>query len=173
MACINLLLLDVTPNGTTGSTEYRYAVVAIDSSYNYSEPSSAFVISNGNAVVNNTITWPLKTGGPTISSYDVLRHNGYTWALVANVPTSGSYYNSVTNVMTYTDTVTYPSQYGLSGYSAKYLKKSELVSALVNLYGISALSLTLPSPTNNSITDQDYVQPSRGVMLMPGTILVN
>jgi len=77
----------VTPIGVTGTTSYRYAVVAEQGSKRtLISPSTS--ISNGNAVLNpfnyNVISWAAVSGA---TSYDVLRVSGsgpYTYNLIGS-----------------------------------------------------------------------------------------
>jgi hypothetical protein len=58
----------VTPN-TTGTTTYRYKVVAVSTSGEQSDPSPATTITNGNATANNTVTWTSVSGAASYNVY--------------------------------------------------------------------------------------------------------
>lgn len=69
----------VTPNGTTGATTYRYAIVATDINGFKSLVGAFTTITNGNATLSvpnfNEVTWAPVEGAV---SYDVLRLNSAT-----------------------------------------------------------------------------------------------
>jgi hypothetical protein len=123
---------------TTGSTEYSYRIVCVDTSGNKSLPSDVVLVPNGNATPNNTVRWSYTAldGAPTVGSYDILRWDPTyeTWRLVANV--GGS-------VSEYVDINTDLSEYAFFPPRKKVFQRSELTKILMSISGVSSIRLYL------------------------------
>lgn len=159
----------VTTTSANQNISYQYRIVAIDSNGNKSAASLInSSLTTGNIVPNNTITWDVKSGGPTISFYDILRWDGYAWNLVETIP-AGSPYLVSAATLSYTDTRTTLQPYSFTQYGAVYFQKSVLQQLLQRTPGVLTLSMTIPTSAG---VDQTVIIPPAGGIVVPGNIVV-
>ena len=116
------LAVSFTVNGTPGTTNYVYWIVAVETATGYSSvPLPIGYVRTGNATIdgtnNNTVTWPAASvSGITGATYKIIRKiqdlappTGTGNWLVATALDEGTY--CAAGVCTFTDTVTNPTSF--------------------------------------------------------------